>query len=253
MLPGPHVQNPQLDGGSFFWRAGETGILLIHGFTATTAEVRPLARRLHAAGYTVAGPLLPGHGVTPRALNRCRRAAWQAAVEAAYARLAERCAQVVVGGESMGGLLALNLAARHPEIRAVLAYAPALGVSPWWKMAFVWALARFVPWRNKRRGPVTPADARWQGYTVFPLRATYQLFALQQEIPPVLSQISRPLLIVQGAHDAHLSPETPRRLAQAVRSEDVELHLMPRSTHCVILDGEWEAVAELTEAFLARL
>jgi carboxylesterase len=226
---------------------------LIHGFTATTAEVRPLARRLHAAGYTVAGPLLPGHGMTPRALNRCRRTAWKATVAAAYARLAERCARIVVGGESMGGLLALDLAARHPEITAVLAYAPALGVSSWWKMALVWALARVVPWRNKRRGPVTPADARWQGYTVFPLRATYELFALQREIPAVLPRISQPLLVVQGAHDAHLDPETPRHLAQVVGSEDVEIHLMPRSTHCVILDGEWEAVAELTEAFLARL
>jgi carboxylesterase len=237
----------------FFWEGGETGVLLIHGFTATTAEVRPLARRLHAAGYTVAGPLLPGHGRTPRALNRCRRTAWRDAVEAAYRRLADRCARVVVGGESMGGLLALELTARRPEIAAVLAYAPALGVSAWWKTAFVWALARVVPWREKRRGPVTPADARWQGYTVFPLRAAYELFALQREIPSGLPRITQPLLIIQGAHDAHLDAETPRRLARAVRSEDVEIHLMPRSTHCVILDGEWEAVAALTERFLVHL
>ena len=57
--------NPELEGGSFFWRGGETGVLLLHGLTSTTAEVRPLAKRLLNEGYTVSGILLPGHGTTP--------------------------------------------------------------------------------------------------------------------------------------------------------------------------------------------
>ena len=59
------ILNPHLEGDSFFWEGGEVGILLIHGFTATTAEVRPLAEFLHKNGYTVAGPLLPGHYTKP--------------------------------------------------------------------------------------------------------------------------------------------------------------------------------------------
>ena len=48
MTPDPHplIKNPHLKGGPFFWGAGPTGILLVHGFTATTAEVRPLAQAL---------------------------------------------------------------------------------------------------------------------------------------------------------------------------------------------------------------
>src|SRR5512134_2949565 len=118
------MQNPQLEGGAFLWSAGRTGVLLIHGFTATTAEVRPLAKVLRQNGYTVAGPLLPGHGTTPEQANRARWQQWVAAGEAAYRQLAGRCDQVVVGGESMGGLIALYLAAQHPEVAAVLAYAP---------------------------------------------------------------------------------------------------------------------------------
>ncbi len=55
------MRNAQLDGDSFFWQGGATGILLIHGFTATTAQVRLLANFLQARNYTVAAPLLPGH------------------------------------------------------------------------------------------------------------------------------------------------------------------------------------------------
>ena len=34
--------NPHMDGSSFFFPGGPVGILLIHGFTATTVEVRAL-------------------------------------------------------------------------------------------------------------------------------------------------------------------------------------------------------------------
>ena len=56
------MQNAHLPGDDFYWAGNETGVLLIHGFTAITAEVRPMAQLLHREGYTVAAPLLPGHG-----------------------------------------------------------------------------------------------------------------------------------------------------------------------------------------------
>jgi len=37
------IKNPHLEGSPFFWEAGPIGILLAHGFSAITAEVRPLA------------------------------------------------------------------------------------------------------------------------------------------------------------------------------------------------------------------
>ena len=79
-----HLLNPELEGDSFFWDGGEIGVLLLHGFTATTAEVRPLAKRFHDAGFTVSGVLLPGHGTTPQNLNETSRTEWLGASEKAY-------------------------------------------------------------------------------------------------------------------------------------------------------------------------
>lgn len=103
----PHLHNPELLGEEFFWSGGPVGILLCHGFTATTAEVRPLARCLNAAGYTVAGPLLPGHNTSPADLNRVRWQDWLKAFDAMLDRLYARCETVIVGGESTGGVLSL--------------------------------------------------------------------------------------------------------------------------------------------------
>ena len=120
------IFNPELEGGSFFWKGGGTGVLLLHGLTATTAEVRPLAKRLFKEGYTVSSILLPGHGTTPENLSQTHREDWIKASEVAYNELKRECSSVIVGGESVGALLALRLASDYPEIKGLLLYAPAM-------------------------------------------------------------------------------------------------------------------------------
>ena len=56
MLDNGYMRNDHLDGEDFHFKGNEIGILLIHGFTATTTEVRLIAEKLHQAGYTVAAP-----------------------------------------------------------------------------------------------------------------------------------------------------------------------------------------------------
>lgn len=125
------LKNAHLEGDAFYWEGGPVGVLLSHGFTATSAEVRLLARHLHARGFSVAGPLLPGHATSIEDLNRCRWQDWVRGVEQTYQQLVTRCQKVVVGGESLGSLLALYLASEHPQAAAVLAYAPALHSTSW--------------------------------------------------------------------------------------------------------------------------
>ena len=134
------ILNPELEGKSFFWKGGETGVLLLHGLTATTAEVRPLAKGLLNEGYTVSGILLPGHGTTPENLSQTHRKDWIKASEEAYNELKRECSSVIVGGESVGALLALRLASDHPEIKGLLLYAPAvsLAVSFLKKIFWLW-------------------------------------------------------------------------------------------------------------------
>ena len=75
---------------------------------------------LHTRGLTVSGPLLPGHGTTPEAMNCCRWTDWTGHVEAALADLRACCTRVFVGGLSMGSLLTLHLAAQHPDLSGVI-------------------------------------------------------------------------------------------------------------------------------------
>lgn len=247
--------NPNLEGDSFFWTGtgpnAQVGVLLSHGFCATAAEVRPLAKLVHAAGYTVAGPLLPGHKTTPDDLASKHWQDWVDAFDKTYRQLKDQCQQVVVGGESMGGLLALYHASFHPEVAAVLTYAPAvqLPASTYWGVQLLWP---FVKEFKPGPGPRTQVDAIWQGYGVRPGRAILQLFRLMSETGKRFPQVQPPLLVVQGRLDTSIVPGAAQTLYDRAGSRVKELHWMADSTHCVILDKELPTVADLTLKFIAK-
>lgn len=245
------LHNPHLSGGPFFWQGGPQGVLLVHGFTATVAEVRPLAETLHTAGYTVAGPLLPGHYTHPDDLNRVSWRDWTAAIDNAYTQLAATCQTVIAGGESTGGLLSLYLAAHHPEIAALLLYAPALRLqSSRQDRLRLYLSAPFVRWVPKRALDDNPF---WQGYPVNPLKGIIQLLRLQRQVTPLLGQVRQPLLLVQGRLDQTVAPEVPDLIANHVASPVKEIHWMEHSAHCVIIDKEREQVEQITLEFLQRV
>jgi carboxylesterase len=227
-------------------------VLLIHGFTATTAEIRPLAKSLHGKGYTVAGPLLPGHGTKPEDINRYSWRDWIATAEAAYRQLSSRCERVYVGGESTGGLLALHLGSQHPEVAGILTYAPALKLLlTRWDLIKIYTFAPFITSVPKNSDDDDDGMA-WQGYRENPLRGTIQLLRLQRQIYRRLPTIRRPLLIVQGRLDNTVSSDVPGIIAQRVRSSVKEIHWMDNSGHCVVLDIELDQVTQTTLGFLER-
>lgn len=245
------LRNPHLDGSSFYWEAGSTGVLLSHGFTATTAEVRLLAQALLDQGYTVAGPLLPGHGTTPRDCNRYTWEDWHASLEQTYQSLASHCKNVVVGGESTGALLAIRLASQHPEVAALLCYAPALRLKM--GQGKIALLSLLIPFLTSIPKPPSVDDNPWQGYQVYPLKGGNQLLRLQQAVLPILPKVRQPILILQGRLDPTVHPSAAQVLFDQVGSALKELHWLENSAHCVILDKEHALASDLTINFLHRV
>lgn len=246
----PSLHNPHLDGDAFFWQNGPTGVLLSHGYTATAAEVRPLAEKLREKGYTVAAPLLPGHGTHPDDLNRIRWQDWVKTGQETLNRLFEACEQVWVGGESMGGVLALHLAAKNPRVKAVLLYAPALVVSMnWLDKLKLYLGAPFVS--QIGRSKLDNSD-KWQGYPTLPLKGVMQLLRFQAATLPLLPKIHQPVLVFQARLDTTVAPQAGQVILNGISSPVKELHWMEKSHHTLLLDVELDDVTAQTLAFLEK-
>lgn len=242
------VKNPQLEGNSFFWKAGSVGILLSHGYTATTAEVRLLAKKLYDENFTISSPLLPGHNSRPEELNSVHWQDWYSTLEEQLIQLRINCSTVFVGGESVGGLLALHLASQYPDIAGILAYAPALRyrISSWDIIKLKLA-SPFIPYVQKRK---RDDDLAWQGYTVYPLKGLGETLKLQKITLKNLHLVNQPILIIQGRSDYSIHPTVPGYILSHVCSNHKEIHWMPQSAHCVILDKEIDEVAIITTRFI---
>ena len=225
-------QHADLDGTSFFWKGSSTGVLLLHGFTATTVEVRPMAKFLHDFEYTVTGPLLPGHGHTPEEMNQVSWKDWFECAENTYVALKKDCDKVFVLGESMGALLSLLLLSHHPEINGGMLFAPALKVPGLGAAEFLWPFKSYIPKKN------IDETMEWQGFNVVPLHAAAQLLKLQRQVKRSMYKINNPTLIFQGKLDRSIDQISSVLVLEGIHSSDKELVYMEESTHCVLIDRQ---------------
>ncbi len=183
-------------------------------------------------------------------MNRRTWPEWAAAVEQAYQRLKPRCERVVVGGESLGSLLALYLASEHPEVAAVLSFATALE-APRYLAVLARLVAPILPIAPKIGRP-TGADSGWQGYPVYPVHAGLQVLKLQAEVRRRLPLVRQPLLVVHGGRDVAVRSQGMQAVYDSVGSTIKERLWCDRSNHCVLLDVDRDEVTAATLRFLDR-
>ena len=55
--------------GAYWFEGNDIGCLLVHGFTGTPQNVRPLADYLARRGLAVSAPRMPGHGTAVQDLD----------------------------------------------------------------------------------------------------------------------------------------------------------------------------------------
>jgi carboxylesterase len=240
----PIFEHPELDGSSIHLKGNRVGFLLIHGFTATTVEVSWLAKYLNGKGFSISAPLLPGHGTTPGELNRKKYADWLDCVEEAYLSLAKSCDSIIVGGESMGAVLALALAEKFPEIKAILLYSPAVKVSSLKYAKFLRFIKPII--QKSNYDDILP----WQGYSVYPLFAAYEFLKLQKTVLQNLFRINQPILIFQAKYDRTIDKDNKDEIFSRVNSLKKVNQIMNESGHVMLLDKEFNQVANLTMDFL---
>ena len=234
---------------------GPRGALFIHGFAGSPPELRGLGEHLAARGWRCHGLVVPGHGLRPLDLHHTRWQDWAAGVQRAFDELAAECDSVVVAGQSMGGALALHLAATEMRVRAVAALA-----TPLWLPGF---LVNFLPVIRHVKRWHTPSSEvdLWDeaaveelhSYGVRSMASINQLRRLVGTVRDELAEVRAPVLVLHGARDRLIAPacaaEVARRL---VSSPEVELHVYPRSGHAISIDVDRDDIKERVTRWFER-
>ncbi|GEM_PF-231321 len=94
----------------------DVAFLALHGWSATAESVRFIAKGLNEAGHAVLAPTLPGHGASSTDMLGVGPVEWNDAARAACTVLRKSFKWVIVVGVSMGGALAIQLAAVSPDL-----------------------------------------------------------------------------------------------------------------------------------------
>jgi len=233
------------------WPGGPNGVLVLHGFTGTPDSMRQLAGRFAAAGYSVELPLLPGHGTSVDDMLTTSWDDYSVAVEAAYADLAARCGQVIVAGLSMGGTLAIWLAAGHPEIAGLVLVNPAILPQPELAEILVPMLEAGETTFDPIGGDIAKEGEIELGYDRTPLAPLASLGIAIDELQPRLASIEVPVLLCNSPQDHVVPPASSDHVAARV-SGPVERVGLDRSYHVATQDLDAPLIEERALAFAAR-
>lgn len=231
--------------------AGATAaVLLVHGFSATPWEMRPLAADLGERGFACLAVRLPGHGTTPEDLAARRWEEWLGALILGHDLLASRFPRIYGAGQSTGTLLLLAMARQRRPAGLVL-------LSPYLRLRH--RLAPFAGWlrylKPYQDRPLSAEDAKHY-YRRRPLAGVHQINRLRHEITPRLAEVTLPVLAIHGEGDQTIDIDSGRRLVEQLGGTiKVYERLGPEAPH--VLTGEENplrgAVFDLIGKFLGEL
>ncbi|WP_066955466.1 alpha/beta hydrolase [Streptomyces lushanensis] len=232
---------------------GEVGVLLCHGFTGSPQSLRPWAEHLAEHGLTVSLPLLPGHGTRWQDMQLTGWQDWYAEVDRALGELLQRCRQVFVLGLSMGGTLALRLAAKHgPAVDGIVVVNPAIALHG--AAARVLPVLRhLVPTAGGLTSDIAKEGVKELGYDRVPLHAAYSLRKFFALVDGALPEVTQPLLLLRSPQDHVVPAADSATILGRVSSRDVREVLLEQSYHVATLDHDAERIFEESLAFIGRL
>ena len=229
------------------------GVLLSHGFTGSPASMVPWGRHLADQGSAVAVPRLPGHGTTWKQMNGTGWQDWYDELEQEFDKLSANCDQVVVGGLSMGGGLALKLAAdRGNDVAGVILVNAAVASSNKQLLA-VPLLKRVIPSMPGITNDIKKPGQVEYGYDRVPLKALGSMLAGWKDLRRDLPKVTQPILLFRSAEDHVVDPSSARIIASQVSSRDVQERILENSYHVATLDNDAPSIFEESVKFIRQV
>jgi len=235
------------------------GVLILHGWTSSLDTVNGLVPPINALGLPISMPVLRGHGKTPDALIGVKWQDWVKDATAALDSLLTEVEHAVIVGHSMGGMLALYLAATHPQGidsivtagspgRMATPFAPGNVLHPLFQL--VWPLVKTYKLDPIYADPELAKDDTC--YRWCPVVAVKQLFDFSKALKILLPEVKVPALILQSKHDSTCLPKSADLIYTGISTpiEDKKIAWFEKTEHGMFQDMETKQVIQTVVDFI---
>ena len=236
----------------FTIEAGKRAVLLLHGFTGNTNDVKRLGKYLSDRNYTVHAPLYKGHGGGPDLLIQSQPAEWWDSVMEGYDDLRNRgYVEIAVAGVSLGGIFSLKLGEERPTKAIVTMSAPAMSKST---DSLQNRIVDYAISYKKLSGTYDEAvDSRTKIAELMKMPSLNYLQSMINETSEKLNVIQTPVHILRGLEDDEYYCESADLIYSSVNSRIKSVKTFINSGHILTLGKERELVFEEIYRFFEGL
>ncbi len=234
----------------FTFEGGKRAVLLLHGFTGNSADVRMLGRFLQDKGYTCHAPIYKGHGVSPEELLQYDTQDWWKDVLMAYDSLKRKgYNEIAVAGLSLGGVFSLKLGYTVP-IKGIITMCSPVSFRSMEQMNE--GVLRFATEFKKREGKNEAVIER-EISKLSPMGTLESIQSFIQAVRTSLPSITVPTMVIQARQDEVINPESANDIYNEIHSKQKELKWYEKSGHVITLGQEKAQLHEDVYRFLEQL
>lgn len=215
----------------FEYKRGQRGIFFVHGFTDSLCRVNGFAKFLAEHDISTKGILLPGHGGTWEDLAKTNPNDWYKAVEKGILDFSKEVNEVFVVGISLGGNLALKVAAKHPKvIKGIVTIESPMRIKNQYitRAALPFAqLAGFKYWNKQYLKKVKHPEKEIvfdQGVLdKMPLNNIAQIIDFLENKQGFLKKVKCDVLIIQSENSSLVTKDSAQKFYNAISSQRKEI------------------------------
>ncbi|MFQ3853453.1 carboxylesterase [Staphylococcus sp. 2S1] len=234
----------------FFFEEGNRAVLLLHGFTGNSSDVRQLGRFLQKKGYTSYAPHYEGHAALPEEILKSSPFVWFKEALDGYDFLVEKgYDEIVVAGLSLGGRYALKLSLNR-DVKGIITMCSPMYIKTEGSMFDgVLEYARnFKKYQGKDETTINKEMDVFQ-----PTETLKELQGQIQDVRDHVDEVMDPLLVVQAEQDQMINTDSANIIYNESESDEKDIKWYANSGHVITIDKEKELVFEDVYQFLESL
>ncbi|MCI1974461.1 MAG: alpha/beta fold hydrolase [Limosilactobacillus sp.] len=243
-------------GKPFLFPHGRNGVVLLHSYTSSSADVRMLARHLERQNYTIYAPVFTGHGKDPlTVLQKGSPEEWWSDTQLAIRKLRDLgMTKVAVLGLSLGGLLATKALENDPALAGGGVFASP--VTSWGKSN----VPEFFPqlssaYYQKQKLPSQEITMRINEIDQLLPKQLEEISQMTREIDQHLDTIHQPFFIGQGGQDEMIDPHSGEELKARLLAQGtpVDYHYYPQAGHVLTVNSAHRQLFADVTNFLQKI